>query len=102
MIRRPPRSTLFPYPPLFRSTLEPCGSPTATFTPCSTCPTSTDTPTHATTSPRTITPTPGPTHCGTNYSYTTGSAVIEPGTTDSGNHCDDCMTQITLPFPFQL
>src|SRR2546422_2323768 len=26
MIRRPPRSTLFPYPPLFRSKREPLGS----------------------------------------------------------------------------
>ena len=30
------------------------------------------------------------------------SATIVPGTTDTGNHCDDCVTNITLPFPFLL
>jgi hypothetical protein len=25
-----------------------------------------------------------------------------PGTTDTGNHCDDCITNIALPFSFQL
>jgi hypothetical protein len=25
-----------------------------------------------------------------------------PGTVDTGNHCDDCATNVTLPFPFQL
>ncbi len=25
-----------------------------------------------------------------------------PGTTDTGNHCDDCLTSITLPFTYQL
>src|SRR3712207_7068729 len=34
MIRRPPRSTLFPYTTLFRS----CRSPSRTRTPTSTCP----------------------------------------------------------------
>jgi hypothetical protein len=34
------------------------------------------------------------------YTTTTGSGVIVPGTTDIGNHCDDCPTPITLPFPF--
>ncbi|MFN2466208.1 MAG: hypothetical protein ABR598_08105 [Candidatus Dormibacteria bacterium] len=29
---------------------------------------------------------------------TTGNAIV-PGTTDIGNHCDDCVTQIALPFP---
>jgi hypothetical protein len=27
----------------------------------------------------------------------TGQSII-PGTTDIGNHCDDCVTQVTLPF----
>ena len=34
------------------------------------------------------------------YTTTTGAGVIVPGTTDIGNHCDDCPTAITLPFPF--
>ena len=33
------------------------------------------------------------------YTTTTGSGVIVPGTTDIGNHCDDCPSPITLPFP---
>jgi hypothetical protein len=32
---------------------------------------------------------------------TTGGAIV-PGTADTGNHCDDCTTLITLPFPFRL
>src|SRR5205085_3456086 len=36
------------------------------------------------------------------YSYSTATATIVPGTTDTGNHCDDCSTAITLPFPFTL
>jgi hypothetical protein len=31
----------------------------------------------------------------------TGGAIV-PGTTDTGNHCDDCTTPITLPFPYTL
>src|SRR5439155_6282753 len=33
------------------------------------------------------------------YTITTGSGTIVPGTTDTGNHCDDCITLIALPFP---
>src|SRR5437867_3599712 len=40
--------------------------------------------------------------CGTNYSYATATATIVPGTTDTGNHCDDCITTIALPFGFQF
>ncbi|HJQ25829.1 MAG TPA: hypothetical protein VKA60_18060 [Blastocatellia bacterium] len=46
----------------------------------------------------------GPTcaSCG-NYTFTQASgAAIVPGTSDSGNHCDDCTTPITLPFPYML
>ncbi len=28
--------------------------------------------------------------------------AIDPGTVDTGNHCDDCMTLIALPFPVTL
>jgi hypothetical protein len=30
-----------------------------------------------------------------------GGAIV-PGTTDTGNHCDDCTTSITLPFAYTL
>jgi hypothetical protein len=31
----------------------------------------------------------------------TGASIV-PGTTDIGNHCDDCTTTITLPFPVSI
>jgi hypothetical protein len=37
--------------------------------------------------------------------YTTVGLVgesIVPGTADIGNHCDDCTTTVTLPFPVQI
>ncbi len=33
------------------------------------------------------------------YTITTGSGIIVYGITDTGNHCDDCITAIALPFP---
>src|ERR1043166_9455542 len=36
------------------------------------------------------------------YTITPGTDTIVPGTTDTGNHCDDCDTLISLPFNFQL
>src|SRR5262249_12717476 len=33
------------------------------------------------------------------YTITTGSGTIVPGTTDTGNHADDSITVIALPFP---
>ena len=41
---------------------------------------------------------------GTNcqYTITSGTDTIVPGTTDTGNHCVWCETPITLPFPFVL
>ena len=51
------------------------------------------------------TPTPTPTASPTpncpvgDYTITTGSGTIVPGTTDIGNHADDGMTTIALPFP---
>jgi hypothetical protein len=40
----------------------------------------------------------------TQYVITPGTDTINSGnnTTDTGNHCDDCDTMVTLPFPFQL
>ncbi|MDQ6693096.1 MAG: hypothetical protein M3014_01560, partial [Chloroflexota bacterium] len=49
---------------------------------------------------RTATPTacpPGQTY---NVAATTGTIVL--GTTDTGNHCDECTNNITLPFPVSL
>src|SRR5205807_3385435 len=49
----------------------------------------------------TPTPTASPIPCD-NYVTTTGTGSIVPGTTDTGNHCDDCATTITFPFPIAL
>jgi hypothetical protein len=52
----------------------------------------------------TNTPSPTPPVCiAGNYvvAEATGAAIV-PGTTDIGNHCDECATEITLPFPFTL
>src|SRR5437899_1253443 len=32
----------------------------------------------------------------------TVTCTVVPGTTDIGNHCDDCDTSVTLPFPVTL
>ena len=32
------------------------------------------------------------------YITTTSAGVIVPGTTDIGNHCDDCASPVTIPF----
>src|SRR5262252_11055694 len=48
-------------------------------------------------------PTPTPTPCpGDQYTITPGTDAIVAGTTDSGNHCDDCATTVAIPFPFSL
>ena len=50
------------------------------------------------------TPTPTPTPCPNCATYNTStlSGAIVPGTVDTGNHCDDCSTAVTLPFPVSL
>ena len=45
---------------------------------------------------------PAVTTCGNYVVSSEAGAVISPGTTDTGNHCDDCTTPITLPFPYTL
>jgi hypothetical protein len=46
------------------------------------------------------TPSPSPTPtCTVTYTTSIGTGTITPGGTDIGNHCDDCTTDITLPFP---
>ncbi|MFL5733934.1 MAG: dockerin type I domain-containing protein [Chloroflexia bacterium] len=90
-----------------------CGSPTPTVTgtpPTNTptiTPTSTRTPTITRTPINTRTPTRTPVPiatCGpdSNYAVTVSSGGIVPGTTDIGNHCDECLTVITLPFAYNL
>ena len=57
-----------------------------------------------TTCPAGPTPTPTPTAtvtpCQITITQITGTIV--PGTVDIGNHCDDCVTTISLPFSFTL
>jgi hypothetical protein len=78
---------------------------------CATSPTSTPintnspTITRSPTNTRTPTNTPVPVAtCGpdSNYTVATAAGSIVPGTVDTGNHCDDCYTPITLPFTYNL
>ncbi len=51
----------------------------------------------------TPTPTPTGTPAGCNaYITSTGSGTITAGSTDTGNHCDDCVTLVPLPFPVSV
>ena len=70
---------------------------------CSTVTGTPATPTGTPTSHATITPAPVAT-CGpnSNYAVITSTGVIDPGTTDTGNHCDDCTTSIALPFTYRM
>ena len=36
------------------------------------------------------------------YTTATATGTITAGGTDSGNHCDDCATMISLPFPVSV
>src|SRR5262249_52663335 len=45
---------------------------------------------------------PGLAHAQTYNQTTLTGQSIDPGITDIGNHCDDCVTVIALPFPFQF
>jgi hypothetical protein len=63
-------------------------------------PTPTPTPTASPSS--TPTPTPTPTPAGCQYTFTTGTDTIVPGTVDTGNHTDDGDTFVALPFSFPL
>ena len=82
------------------ATLTPTPTATATFTPT---PTATATATPTPTAPPTATPTATATPaCTPNYTFTSGTGTIVPGTTDTGNHCDDCTTAISLPFSVTL
>jgi hypothetical protein len=74
-------------------------TPTATGSPTPT-PTATPTPSDPGGSPTatpTATPTPLQTCC--QYITSSGSGRVVSGIIDTGNHCDNCLTQITFPFP---
>ncbi len=64
-------------------------------------PSPTPTPTASPTPTATATPTPTPIPCA-GLTITQISGSIVPGTTDIGNHGDDTVTTIALPFPFTL
>ena len=49
----------------------------------------------------TPTPTGTPASCST-YITIPGTGTITAGTTDTGNHCDDCATAVALPFPVSV
>jgi len=78
-------------------------TPSTTILPTYT-PTPTDVPQATDTPTATDTPAPpNPTAAGAQYVITqTQGVALVPGTTDSGNHCADCATQITLPFSYTL
>ena len=83
--------------PTATATASPSPTPTATatFTPTPTA-TATFTPTPTPTSTSTPTPCIGP------YVINQIGGSIVPGTTDIGNHGDDTVTTIALPFPYTL
>ena len=65
-------------------------------------PTASPTPTASATASPTPTSTPTPTPCVGQYVVTQIAGTIVPGTTDIGNHTDDTVTTVALPFPFTL
>ena len=98
-----PTATLSPTPTA-TGTATPTNTPTATAT-ASPSPTPTATPTPSDpggtpTSTPTATPTPMQSCC--QYVTSSGTGTIVPGIIDTGNHCDNCLTQIAFPFPVQF
>ena len=86
------------------STVPPTPTATATATATPTAP-ATATPTATATATATSTATPTATatpSCTPDYTFTSGTGTIVPGVDDTGNHCDDCATAISLPFSFTL
>ena len=65
-------------------------------------PTASPSPTSSATASPTPTATATATPCQTGYTTATTTGTITPGGTDIGNHCDDCTTDITLPFPVSV
>lgn len=80
----------------------PTGTPTHTATGTPTF-MSTTTATSTSTWIPSATPTATPSNLCSNYVVVpTSGATIVPGIVDIGNHCDDCLTTIALPFPVTL
>jgi hypothetical protein len=75
-------------------------SPTPTATASPTASTGPDVPDPTATATATATPTPMQTCC--QYVTSSGTGAIAPGIIDTGNHCDNCLTQIAFPFPVQF
>ena len=88
----PPPATNTPVPPA-TSTRTVINTPTRI---------STRTATPADTSTRTRTSTAFPSRTPTGYVFVTATGTIVPGTIDTGNHCDSCVTTIRLPFAMQM
>ncbi|MGI8586489.1 MAG: kelch repeat-containing protein, partial [Chloroflexia bacterium] len=86
---------------LYTYTLAACGTATTTATATAVAATATATAT-ATAVANTATSTATACPLGQTYSITNSAAAIVPGVTDTGNHCDDCHTAVTLPFPITL
>ncbi len=82
------------------ATASPSATPTAPATATPTAP-ATATPTATVTATPTGTPTATPS-CSPNYTFTSGTGTLVPGVDDTGNHCDDCTTVISLPFSVTL
>ena len=87
-------------------TATPTATATATFTPTpDTYDSTTATPTATATATTTATASPTPTataSCSVSYTTATTTGTITAGGTDIGNHCDDCLTPIDLPFPVNV
>jgi hypothetical protein len=81
-------------------TASPSATPSTTVPPTAT-PTATATATATATPTGTPSATPTAT-CQVTYTTATTTGTITAGGTDIGNHCDDCTTDITLPFPVSV
>ena len=102
-----PTATASPTPTA-TGTATPSTTPTATATASPT-PTATASPTASTgpdvpdpTATATATPTATPVQTCCQYVTSSGAGAIVPGIIDTGNHCDNCLTQIAFPFPVQF
>jgi hypothetical protein len=90
--------------PTATGTSTPTTTPTATAT-ASPSPTATASPTPSTfarpaaTATATATPTATPVQTCCQYITSSGTGTIAPGIIDTRNHCDNCLTLVTLPFP---
>ena len=65
-------------------------------------PTASPSPTSTATASPTPTATATATPCQANYTTATTTGTITAGGSDIGNHCDDCNTLVTLPFPVSV